>query len=320
MRHLSLYLFGFALSLLLCPPLAALAQDEEEEEKLPDPVDTQMTTKDGLILEATFYPSIEGKEAVPIVILHEWKSDRSKYRDMALVLQEKGHAVLVPDLRGHGGSTTFVGERQRPLQATRLRPNDFENMVRYDLEECKSYLMQKNNAGELNIEKLCLVGAELGAVLAVHYAHLDWTWQQLPNLKQGQDVKALVLISPPINFRGMKITDKFNQDRRYSPLQNYASRVLASDRMSIMILCGKADSDAAGDAEKLFQILTPGRPKVDEKDRREKQSLFMFALETELQGEKLATEPQFQVPLYINGFVNARLVEKTYEWTDRSLP
>ncbi|MEX0865888.1 MAG: alpha/beta fold hydrolase [Pirellulales bacterium] len=311
----------FVLATACLTPGWVLADDDDEKKKLPDPVDIELLTRDRLNLAATFYPSDEGKEAVPIIILHDWKSDRSKYRDMALLLQEKGHAVLVPDLRGHGGSTSFAGDdRRSPLQATRLRSDDFENMVRFDIESCKSYLMERNNARELNIEKLCLVGVELGSVLAVHYAHLDWSWRQLPNLKQGQDVKALVLISPPLNFRGMKLPDKFNEDRRASPLENYASRVLSSDVISVMILCGKADSQSMNNADKLFAILSAGRPKVAEKDRREKQSLFLFPLETELQAGKLVSEQQFQVPLFVHGFINARLVKKSHPWTDRTPP
>ncbi len=63
-------------------------------------------------------------------------------------------------------------------------------MIDQDLEACKSFLMDKNNAGELNINKLCVVGVEMGAVVAVDWAAWDWHWPRLATGKQGQDVKA----------------------------------------------------------------------------------------------------------------------------------
>ena len=37
-------------------------------------------------------------------MLHGWKGNRTEYADLASFLQtQHGHAVLVPDLRGHGG-------------------------------------------------------------------------------------------------------------------------------------------------------------------------------------------------------------------------
>ena len=80
-----------------------------------------------------------------------------------------------------------------------------------DVEMCKAFLMEKNNNKELNIDKLCLVGAEMGAVVAVDWAARDWSWPILPGRKQGQDVKALVLLSPEWSFKGMTIGPAINK-------------------------------------------------------------------------------------------------------------
>jgi|GEM_PF-4275914 len=46
------------------------AKDEEEEEKIPDPEEVVLTTKDGVDLNATFYGGNRGKKSVPIICLH----------------------------------------------------------------------------------------------------------------------------------------------------------------------------------------------------------------------------------------------------------
>ena len=123
--------------------------------------------------------------------------------ELAKFLQKEGHAVLVPSLRGHGNSVNVQGSGRKLLAST-LNPAQFQLMVKQDMEACKAYLMAKNNAGDLNIEKLCVVGAEMGAIVAMNWAVEDWHWPVLTTGKQGQDVKALVLLSPPMAFHGIK--------------------------------------------------------------------------------------------------------------------
>ena len=73
---------------------------------------TLRATVDGVPLAATFYPTpLEkeaAKEAVPVILLHQFKGSRADYNGLALALQKAGCAVLVPDLRGHGHSTRSI--------------------------------------------------------------------------------------------------------------------------------------------------------------------------------------------------------------------
>ena len=73
-----------------------------------------------------------------------------------------------------------------------------------DIEACKRFLLRENNEGELNIELLTVVAAgEMGAVIGLNWVAMDWSWPILPGRKQGQDVKALVLLSPGQSFKGV---------------------------------------------------------------------------------------------------------------------
>src|SRR3989304_4268313 len=87
---------------------AAQAEQRDEVEKPPEPKDVVLRTSDGLELHATFFPGMDGKESVPVILLHAWKEDRHDYLSLAGYLQSFGHAVIVPDLRGHGDSRTLA--------------------------------------------------------------------------------------------------------------------------------------------------------------------------------------------------------------------
>ncbi|MFP6619595.1 MAG: alpha/beta fold hydrolase [Pirellulaceae bacterium] len=191
------YLLVAALLLAITPgPIGAqnAKKEDEEKPKLPAPQKHVLTTKDGVTLHCYFYPGTRKKESIPIMVIHGWEERGSQYAKLALSLQQKGHAVIIPDLRGHGFST----KRKTPqgfktIRRDRMTKLDMLAMV-LDLEACKSFLKKQNNAGLLNLEQLCLVGSDLGALLALEWSVRDWNAPSLPSLKQGQDVKALVLI------------------------------------------------------------------------------------------------------------------------------
>ncbi len=137
------------------------------EAELPRPEDIAMQTADNVLLTATYYRGGKGKESIPVVLLHGWKHNRTDYtKYFAPYLQSKGFAVVVPDLRGHGDSTRLktLHGKDETLDAITLAPNQFNLMVTQDMKAVKDFLWEKNNAGELNLDKLCVVGAEMGAL------------------------------------------------------------------------------------------------------------------------------------------------------------
>ena len=322
-----------ALVVPLVSPGAALAQEEkpapkreaaEEPEKpekpvkpvKPDkkvdltPVDIggpELVTKDGVQLKATFYPSAKGKEAVPVILLHMSKGDRKEYNTLAPFLQEQGHAVLVPDLRGHGESTsTLAGGKLDPGNI------DLEQMVYQDMETLRRFLLQKNNEGELNISKLCVVGAEMGALVALNWARYDWT--SLTGERPPMHVKALVLISPPPSFPGL--TTK-------QALANLGVR----SQLSVLIVVGKEVGKYAEEAKRIHNIFKryhPEPPKEQNLTKEQKlnlQDLFYGPLETKLQGSKMLGVRGLNVDRAIAQFIDLRLVKQNrpeLAWRDRS--
>ena len=115
-------------------------------------------------------------------------------------------------MRGHGKSTAVMipaAERIEKINVKEreFRAGDFAAMISSDLETVKDFLMEEHNAEKLNIDKLCVVGVgEMGSLLAAGWTQRNWSWPVLATGKQGQYVKALVLISPETNFRGLRST------------------------------------------------------------------------------------------------------------------
>ena len=290
-------------------PLQGAPAKPDKDEGPPEAINLPLETRDGVSLRATFYPGSKGKKTVPIVILHEWKGNRAQYKDLALMLQAKGHAVLVPDLRGHGESTSMVqrGQEQVKLSAIRTKKKDIDLMVSQDMEAVKRYLMEQNNQEELNIEKLCIIGVEMGAVVAANWALQDWAWPVLPSFKQGQDVKALVLVSPEWSFKGATMAPAIDNKE----LQG---------NLSVMVMVGSQDKKALQTAEKTHNVLKRFHAEPSEKEARLKKTLYMIELDTSLQSAKLIEQADLKAKPYIAAFIDARLVEQSFPWSLRQRP
>ena len=281
----------------------------QEEEELPSPVElggNDLVTKDGVQLAATFYPGTQGKNTVPVVLLHMSKGDRKEYAGLAAYLQQRGHAVLVPDLRGHGDSTTvLMGNTTQELDAAKMPPAQFTRMVQYDMETLKAYLLRKNNEEELNIEKLCVVGAEMGASVALDWARADWSWPAYFGVgKQGQDVKALVLISPKWSFPGL-------------PLKSAMAHPAVLRQLSVLIVVGKGSSKEARDASRLNSLFSRFHPEVPREEAAEKQDLFYGRLDTKLQGTSMLGVQGLNLEAMIGRFIELRLSRQSYPWRER---
>jgi pimeloyl-ACP methyl ester carboxylesterase len=279
-----------------------------DPKKLPPPEDIELkdsnglpSTRDGLLIKATYYGGTRKEKTVPIIMLHGWKGSRTEFSELALFLQkEHGHAVLVPDLRGHGDSTKNANHN-KSLDADKLGPTDFELMVA-DMEACKKFLIEKHNARELNIDKLCVIGAEMGAVVAMNWAVADWKYPVLATGKQGQDVKALVLLSPQFQVEKGRLN-------LAAPLNDPVQ-----SKLSVALLYGaeKAKPSVVRDAKQAQRSLKRWHP-----DDEEEQMFFFDELKTSLQGTKMLTAPGLPVKELIAEFIKLRLVEKDSTWRER---
>ena len=138
---------------------------ELEAGELPEPEIVTITSKlpgtDGINLSCTLFMSAnsenpdESKTISPMSLVHDFGGSKQDLAPLARHLQSAGHTVLVPDLRGHGRSTTIANEIET-VDYAKFRKSDFAT-IGEDLEACKRFLIQYNNEGKLNISMLSVL-------------------------------------------------------------------------------------------------------------------------------------------------------------------
>ncbi|MCC9658200.1 alpha/beta hydrolase [Rhodopirellula halodulae] len=206
-------------SLAFLAPNAFAQRDKRKDDPALKPRPVKLKSKDNVELNAFYFPSKEGKNAIPVLVVHEWKGQASPYKKFCVSLNGAGFAVLFLEYRGHGNSkqyTTPSGEKE-DFNVSRMGKRDIQSIIQYDMEEAKQFLKQENNEGRLNLNALTVVGIQQGAIMASHWAVRDWGFPSVGRMKQGQDVKALVYISPLKNFHGLTI-DSTMRDRNVGML------------------------------------------------------------------------------------------------------
>jgi hypothetical protein len=137
----------------------------------------------------------------------------------------------------------------------------------------------------------------------VPWAVLDWSWPIYPGFKQGQYVKALVLLSPQWSFRGLD-----------------AKTALASpavrSQLSIYILAGRDAPKVFSEAQRLHASLERYHPEPPEEEALVRKDLFIKGFETKFQGTKLLANPEVIQKILL--FVDVRLAKRDFPWMDSS--
>lgn len=274
----------------LFSPSNALAQRGDQEKAKLRVVD--LRAKDGVGLKAFYFPSDKGKEAIPVLVVHEWGGQASPYAPLVAALHQAGCAVMVPDYRGHGKSDRKAYDargRERELVPTQMNRGDVESIVNFDLEACKAFLKEENNEEKLNLNALVLVGVREGAVLTTKWAARDWSFPSVGRIKQGQDVKAMVYVSPDRLIKGVSLDSMFRD------------RALMS--LPIMIVAGAA-SPQADEAERMFKRIEVTKRK---RGRGKVTGLTRELPSTPLSGPTLVQSVRTVIPAIVK-FINEEVI------------
>lgn len=261
-----------------------------------------LTTKDNVAVNAFYFPSPEGKKAIPVIVVHEWKGQAGPYMKLFLALRDAGFAVVALEYRGHGNSKTYTDAQGASADyniATMGRP-DVEAIVRYDIEVVKQFLKVENNAGRLNLNTLSMVGIGEGAIMAGYWASRDWKIPSVGRMKQGQDVKALVYVSPEKNHYGLAMT---------GPTQDSNLILLPT-----LIIAGK-DSAQGREAQKLGDRLEGIKKRMN---RGEALGYEILLPNTNLSGPALINEESSVIPKIISFLrENVQSSDRLNPWIDR---
>lgn len=302
---------------ILCTP-SANAQNENKTEKPLPPIESlALQTKDGVLLSAKYFPGTKGKDAVPIIMLHSMTNTAitgAAYYKLAKDIQKfMGHAVIVPDLRGHGGSTKRRDPRD-PNSNITIDPETFKKdqfaMIGLDIEACREFLMEKNDKGELNIEKLCVVGSDVSAIVALNWAVYNWSQPNRGFIRNGKDIKALILLTPIASHKGYTAQLALNHG-------------VVQKQLSIMILAGKLDIKDYSGSNRIYTQLARVRQEdfPTEKARLENGTLFEYGLDTKTQGSGMLSVSNLKPNPrdLIANFIRYRLENQVgYVWKNRS--
>lgn len=301
---------------------AAAALGAEREPPLPEPVD--IDTRDGVTLRGTYYPPTTPVRAPIAVLLGDQGESRAMLEPLALSLQtphgtvgdrqaEKKDrptpwAVLTVDLRGQGDSVrgrTPTGER-RDLGGVKLSRQTLTAMVKQDLEAVRRFLVAKNDAGEINLNRMAYVGVGMGALVATNAAAVDWSVLQLNTGKQGQDVKALALVSPPWSLKGVGVLNALRQPGVQS-------------EVAVMLLYGGDDRKSASAAERIYKQLAKGRPEMPAPTRDDLPALLDVGGPSKMRGSAWLKEAGRDAERLIGQFLQQHVAGPEFAWTKRRL-
>ncbi|HVT28244.1 MAG TPA: hypothetical protein VHE81_09550, partial [Lacipirellulaceae bacterium] len=126
-----------------------------------------LVTRDGVQLKITYFPGAarkgtpQAKQTTPVVFLHDYKGTRAVFTPLVQKLltpandnsEGPSFAAVTVDLRGHGESIkqAFADGTQVDLDAAKLNKGDLVAMATADMDAVRSFLVDKNDAGELNL-------------------------------------------------------------------------------------------------------------------------------------------------------------------------
>lgn len=248
--------WGLMGSVALFAPVAAQAQAPST--KAGSPEDKTLTTKDNVEIRITYFPGTSGKDSPVVVMLPGKGGSRLIYNNapqggvsLAKALQGEGYAVVTVDPRGHGESTGGPGKAGAGKASVKeLTARDYQAVVAFDLEAVKKFLLDEHQKQTLNVAKLGLVAADSMTPVIAEYTLLDWSKKPYednadPTLRtpRGQDVKALVMLTPDTTAPGMSLTAIGSRLRQLP--------------VAVLLAIGSKDTVNMSTANKLHDVLVP---------------------------------------------------------------
>ncbi len=259
-----------------------------QEGELPEPeivvVNSRLPGTEGINLSCTLFMSAnsenpdEAKSISPMILVHDLGGSKLDLAPLALHLQSAGHTVLVPDLRGHGRSTTIVNQTDT-VDYSEFRKSDFAT-IGQDLEACKRYLMQFNNEGKLNISMLSMLAVGDMCPIVTEWVLRDWSYANRGRIKQGKDVQALTLVSPKRKFKTFSMSQLVK-----APLLSGRG----TPHIPTLVIWG-TESGSAKDTKAVYKAMAKYRPPSEAAmsvDRWAEQDLYKLDLPVAQEGAEL---------------------------------
>lgn len=174
---------------------------------------------DGAALVGDLYlPASQARQQAPLVVLlHMLSRQRSDWQPYIPRLTANGNAVLAMDLRGHGES---IHKGPARLSWRSFSRADYARMPTDLLETLDALSAYRER---IDLDRIAVIGASIGCNVALVAA------------AERQAIRALVLLSPGLDYRGIKTEEAM---RRYG-------------HRPILLVASEADSYAAASTRTL---------------------------------------------------------------------
>lgn len=281
------------------PSMEELFKKAGATDPIPLKSPNKFITADRVRLVAVYYKGAADKKTVPVILLHDKEGKKEDLQPLAEKLAAAGMAVLVPDLRGHGESTTSWvydysagGERPAIRQkddylAESFTEADYQGLLQYDGLLWYQLLAFFHNAEQINMRRLVLVGSGYGATVAATWLNSDWRAETSP--KKGRFAKNLIFLSP---------TD----DPVYESVAELKAKPCA---VTGLVFVGNLNKKRLQAAEKIRETLAK-----DKVDVAAEESNFAFeSIKTEKEGTELLSVDSFSVAPKIIEFIQKKNAE-----------
>ena len=291
-----------------------LVGQESKKKEIENPETVVLVTKDNVELRAEWFPGKPDKTTVPVILIHDWAGNRKDLYALADFLhREKGFSVIVPDLRGHGQSISRKNS-DKEIKAQDFRKNDFIGILE-DIEACKRFLVAKNNLGEVNIDLLVIGVVGKMSPFAVGYTLRDWQWPPLAGVKQGQDVKAVVMISPEKRFKSASMTPAFR-----IPLISGKN----AEPIPMFLTCWKGHSLTSREGQSIYSTLIGSRREdaaaIPDDEKWKQLTVIKREYNSKSSGKRLVEEKSKLISGDIGLFIEKKVADRKdeFRWQDRS--
>lgn len=179
-------------------------------------------TADGVKIFGTFYrPEKLKMSKVPVVLLlHQVSGARGDYSMLVPHLMAEGFTALAIDFRGHGESLQYNGTVRTWEE---FNDADFKAMSN-DIVSAIHYLETRP---DVNVDRIAIIGASIGANLALNYAVTD------------KRVRTLILMSPSLNYHNVYTEDA---------AKRYGTR-------AVLVTACRDDQPSGTETQTLFSVL-----------------------------------------------------------------
>ncbi|MGE0374610.1 MAG: hypothetical protein AB7I48_12580 [Planctomycetaceae bacterium] len=308
---------GGFLALALLPGVLHCAGSNAPAQGMSETRTVQSLT-DGWPIHITYFPAQtkDSKSGSPdagvVILLHgkagdrlvwEQKHGNAKESLASGIQQVLGLAVVSVDMRKHGESIQDGAGKTDAV----LRNEDYQAMWQGDLEAVKQFLMQEHQDKKLNINKLAIVAADEMAPIAARFAVADWNkrpYDDAPatspqdRTPRGQDVRALVLLSPSNTAGNINILGSVRQLRE--PRAGIA----------MLVLVGQEDSANSSTARNIERAMKAA-------DRDGTRTYFQTFPEVKFSGTDLLGKPNIEAEILIINFLEKHIVKLDSSWRDR---